>query len=142
MPRLRNSLVIAASVLLIASSGAHSLLGWPALRAKLDAASVPADLVQGLAMGWHFAGLVMLVLGIVTLWLLRVERHHGANVRLPLFVIGGAYELFGIGCLVLLGWDPFLLTFLVPGALLSAAAALTPVHPASVASAYSAERRA
>src|SRR5215210_8749447 len=102
MPRLRNLLVIAASVLLIASSGAHSLLGWPALRAKLDAASVPADLVQGLAMGWHFAGLAMLVLGIVTLWLLRAERH-GADVRLPLFVIGGAYELFGIGCLVLLG---------------------------------------
>jgi hypothetical protein len=141
MSRLRNSLVIAASVLLIASSGAHSLLGWPALRAKLDAASVPADLVQGLAMGWHFAGLAMLVLGIVALWLLRAERR-GANVRLPLFVICGAYELFGIGCLVLLGWDPFLLTFIVPGALLSAAAALTPVHPASVTSAYSAERRA
>ena len=125
MNRLRNSIVIAASVLLIASSGAHSLLGWPALRAKLDAAGVPADLAQGLGMGWHFAGVAMLVLGVLTLWLLRVESQGGVSVRLPLFVIGGAYELFGLGCLVLLGWDPFLLTFLIPGALLSAAAALT-----------------
>jgi hypothetical protein len=126
MARLRNSLAIAAALLLIGSSGAHSLLGWPALSSRLAAANVPADLAQGLAMGWHFAGLAMLVLGIVTLWLLRAERRDGANVRLPLFVIGGAYELFGVGCLAVVGWDPFLLTFIVPGAMLSAAAALTP----------------
>ena len=66
MPRLRNALVISASVILIGSSGAHSLLGWPSLRAKLVSANASAELVQGLAMGWHFAGLSMLVLGILT----------------------------------------------------------------------------
>jgi hypothetical protein len=124
MSRLPRVLTIVAAVILILSSGAHSLLGWPAVRAKLADANVPAELVGGLAMGWHFAGLAMLVLGVVVLWLLAEARRSAANVALPLQIIGGAYELFAIGCFALLGWDPFLLTFLVPGTLLSVAAAL------------------
>jgi len=131
MPRLRNVLVTIASVILIASSGAHSLLGWPGLRAKLVATNAPADLIQGLAMGWHFAGISMLVFGILTLWMLRLSS--GTSIRLPLLLTGAAYVLFGLGCAVVIGWDPFLLIFLVPGALLSAAALLTPAGDRSVA---------
>ena len=40
--------------------------------------------------------------------------------------------LFAIGCFAFLGWDPFLLTFLVPGTLLSLAAALMRRQPAPV----------
>ena len=39
-------------------------------------------------------------------------------------MIGLAYELFAIGCAVLIGFDPFLFIFLIPGALLSCAAAM------------------
>jgi hypothetical protein len=66
----------------------------------------------------------MLVIGVVVLWLVRVARDGATNVWLPLFVIGIAYELFAIGCAVLLGFDPFLFVFLIPGSLLSCAAAL------------------
>jgi hypothetical protein len=124
MSRLPRVLAIVAAVILVLSSGAHSLLGWPALRAKLAESNVSAELVSGLAMGWHFAGLAMLVLGILVFWLLGESGRNGASVVLPLQIIGGAYELFAIGCFALLGWDPFLLTFLVPGTLLSVAAAL------------------
>jgi len=99
MSRLPRALAIVAAVILVLSSGAHSLFGWPALRARMASGNVPADLVGGLAMGWHFAGLSMQI-------------------------IGGAYELFTVGCFAVLGWDPFLLTFFVPGALLSIAGAL------------------
>jgi hypothetical protein len=133
MSRLPRVLAIIAAVILVLSSGAHSLLGWPALRAKLADANVPAELVGGLGMGWHFAGLAMLVLGILVLWMLTESRRSGANVVLPLRIIGGAYELFAIGCFALLGWDPFLLTFLVPGTLLSVAAALMRRRPVPVA---------
>ena len=133
MSRLPRVLAIIAAVILVLSSGAHSLLGWPALRAKLADANVPADLVAGLGMGWHFAGVAMLVLGILVFWLLAESRRSGANVVLPLQIIGGAYELFAIGCFALLGWDPFLLTFLVPGTLLSVAAALMRRPPVPVA---------
>ena len=124
MSRLPRVLAIIAAVILVLSSGAHSLLGWPALRARLADANVPAELVSGLGMGWHFAGVAMLVLGMLVFWLLAESRRSGASVVLPLQIIGGAYELFAIGCFALLGWDPFLLTFLVPGTLLSVAAAL------------------
>ena len=80
-------------------------------------------------MGWHFAGLAMLVLGILVLWLLAESRRHAASIAFPLQVIGGAYELFAIGCFAFIGWDPFLLTFFVPGTLLSIAAALMRREP-------------
>jgi hypothetical protein len=124
MPRLPRALTLVAAVIMILSSGAHSLLGWPGLRTQLAAANAPAALVDGLAMGWHFGGLMMLVIGVVVLWLVRVARDGATNVWLPLFVIGIAYELFAIGCAVLLGFDPFLFVFLIPGSLLSCAAAL------------------
>jgi hypothetical protein len=133
MPRLRNALVLTASVILIASSGAHSMLGWPSVRAKLVAANAPADLIPGLAMGWHFAGVSMLAFGILTLWMLRVSGR--TTIRLPLLVTAAAYLLFGLGCVVSIGWDPFLLTFLVPGALLGAGAFLSPAGDGSVATA-------
>ena len=132
MPRLPRVLAVIAAVILVLSSGAHSILGWPVLRAKMAEANVPAELVAGLAMGRHFAGLAMLVLGLLVFWLLAENRRSSANVVLPLQIIGGAYELFAIGCFALLGWDPFLLTFLVPGTLLSVAAALMRRPPVRV----------
>jgi len=129
MSRLPRALAVIAAVILVLSSGAHSLLGWPALRARLAEANVPADLIGGLAMGWHFAGLAMLVLGMLVFWLLATSRRSAVSVALPLQIIGGAYELFAIGCFALLGWDPFLLTFLVPGTLLSGAGALMRSQP-------------
>jgi hypothetical protein len=129
MTRLPRALAILAAVILVLSSATHSLLGWPALRARLADANVPAELVSGLAMGWHFAGLAMLVLGILVLWLLAAARRGVVDIVLPLQIIGGAYELFTIGCFAILGWDPFLLTFFVPGTLLSGAAALMRRQP-------------
>ena len=67
MSRLRTALVVAAGLVLIASSAAHSLLGWPSLSARLAAPHAPADLIAGLAMGWHFAGLAMLTFGLLAL---------------------------------------------------------------------------
>lgn len=128
MPRLPRALTLVAAAIVILSSGAHSLLGWPGLRSQLAAANAPAALVDGLAMGWHFGGLMMLVIGVVVLWLVKVARDGTTSVSLPLFVIGIAYELFAIGCAVLLGFDPFLFIFLVPGALLSCAAAMLTSH--------------
>ena len=124
MPRLPRALTLVAAAIVILSSGAHSLLGWPGLRTQLAATNAPEALVDGLAMGWHFGGLMMLVTGLVILWLVGIARDGAASVWLPLFLIGIAYELFAIGCAVLLGFDPFLFIFLIPGSLLSCAAAL------------------
>jgi hypothetical protein len=54
----------------------------------------------------------------------RLPRALALIAAVILVLSSGAYELFTVGCFAMLGWDPFLLTFFVPGSLLSIAAAL------------------
>ena len=81
MSRFRTILVVAAGLVLIASSAAHSLLGWPQLLVNLHSARVPLDLIGGLAMGWHFAGVAMLTLGLLALWLASVAQRSVERAR-------------------------------------------------------------
>lgn len=106
---------------MIASSAAHSLLGWPPLSARLAAVNAPVDLVSGLAMGWHFAGLAMLTLGLLALWLASAAQR-SISARLPVGLIGVAYVAFALGAAAAFGFDFIEVVFLVPGALLMAAA--------------------
>ena len=106
---------------MIASSAAHSLLGWPPLSARLAAVNAPVDLVSGLAMGWHFAGLAMLTFGLLALWLASVTQR-AINVRLPVGLIGVAHIAFSAGAAAAFGFDLIEVVFLVPGVLLTTAA--------------------
>jgi hypothetical protein len=121
MSRLRTVLVVAAGLVMIASSAAHSLLGWPPLSARLAAVNAPVDLVSGLAMGWHFAGLAMLTFGLLALWLASVAQR-SISVRLPAGLIGVAYVAFAAGAAAAFGFDVIEVVFLVPGVLLTTAA--------------------
>ena len=126
MSRVRTLLGFAAGAILVLSSAAHSLLGWPQIAAALAKTSAPPDLVRGLAIGWHFGGVAMLLFGILVI-LLFAEARKGRPVSLrPALLIGGAYAVFGIGALAVSGVDPFFLVFIVPGLLLVAAALLRP----------------
>ena len=119
---IRTVLGIVAGLVLVASSAAHSLLGWPQLRARLVGTNAPADLITGLAIGWHFAGVSMLAFGVIVLWTFVAWR--GRLVSLvPARVIGLLYVAFGAAALAVSGTDPFfLLVFVVPGLMLLAAA--------------------
>ncbi|MES2296486.1 MAG: hypothetical protein V4582_05560 [Pseudomonadota bacterium] len=117
MSRARLILGYVGAAILIASSAMHSLLGWPAAAASLAKAQVPADLVLGLALGWHFGGVAMLVLGTIVILQLRRGLDGAAMANR---VIGAAYVLFGSAGLVASVFDPFMLIFIVPGVLLLA----------------------
>ncbi|HEX6641752.1 MAG TPA: hypothetical protein VF215_11600 [Thermoanaerobaculia bacterium] len=108
---------LVASLILILSSGAHSILGWKSLAAQLAATNAPADLVRGLQIGWEFGGFAMLAFGIIaaTIFLRRLRGE--AVSTLPTIVIGVFYVLFGAWAL-LVSRDPFFLIMLVPGALM------------------------
>ena len=121
MSRLRTLLVVAAGLVLIASSAVHSLLGWPTLLARLTSENAPLDLISGLAMGWHFAGVAMLTLGLLAIWLASVAQR-AVSVRIPVGLIGVAYLGFAIGAAAAFGFDFIEVVFLTPGALLTAAA--------------------
>lgn len=120
MNRLRATLGIVAGVLMLLSAAAHSLLGWPQLRAQLEAAHAPADLIQGLGMGWNWGGAAMVAFG-ATVLRLFVRGLRGATVDVvPARIITVLYLVFGAGALFITG-DPFFLVFIVPGLLLAAA---------------------
>ena len=123
MHRTRLALGFAAGAVLVASSAAHSLLGWPALRAALERTHAPAELVTGLAIGWHFAGVAMLTMGGVVLGLFAAAARGRPVPLWPARLVALAYVAFGAWALAVSGRDPFFLaTFVAPGLLLGAAA--------------------
>ena len=121
MSRLRSMLGLIAGFMLVASSAAHSLLGWPQLRAALVQARAPDDLVLGLALGWHFAGAAMLTFGCIVLWLyVGALRRRVASYQ-PAFLIALLYLVYGAWAYAASGRNPFFFVFIVPGVLLAAA---------------------
>lgn len=122
MQAFRAVVGMCASLMLILSAFAHSLAGWRGLRTQLLAAQVPADLLVGLGMGWHYGGASMLVFGVLMLALF-VARFRGERVATwPAMLIGAMYVAFAAWVTVQNGWDAFHLVFLLPGVLLLAAA--------------------
>jgi hypothetical protein len=118
MPRLRSALGLLSGVLLILSSAAHSLMGWPALHTQLAATTAPADLVTGLALGWHFGGAAQLAMGIVVLHIFLGRLRALARSRFPAQVIGAMYLAFGCYAWVIARNPFFIGVFVVPGILL------------------------
>lgn len=124
MSRLKAILGWVSGALLVASSGAHSLAGWKLLRVELERANAPADLILALSLGWQFAGTAMLVFGLIVLGLFWLRMRGRAVSLWPAAIIGVAYIAFGASALLLTGFDTFFLVFLVPGIMLTTAAAL------------------
>ncbi len=121
MTRVRTVLGLIAGLILVLSSAAHSFLGWKALRARLVTAQAPADLIQGLAIGWHFAGAAMLAFGIIVLAIFATRLRGEAVSPLPALIVAILYLISGVWAMVATG-NPFFFIFIVPGLMLAAAA--------------------
>lgn len=120
MRQFQNLLGLLAGAILVLSSAAHSLLGWKQMQKSLAAVQAPADLVQGLEMGWLFGGVAILTFGVVALAVFA-NAFRGRTVSLlPTGIIALAYLAFGTWALLRTG-DPFFYIFIVPGALLGLA---------------------
>jgi hypothetical protein len=121
MSKLRPVLGLAAGVILIISSAAHSVFGWKELRAELDGAHVPADLVFALGVGWQFGGLAMFCFGLIVARIFLGRLKNGTPAAFPAAVIAAAYGLFGVWALVASGFRLFYLVFIVPALLIGVA---------------------
>ena len=123
MNKTRSVLGLIGGAFLILSSGAHSILGWKAMREQLAQTNAPAELVTGLKFGWMFGGPAMLVFGILTI-LTFLKRYRGEAVStLTPALIAAAYLGFAAWAAVETNFDPFFFLFLVPGVLLALASA-------------------
>ncbi len=122
MSRPRISLGIFVGAIIVASSAAHSLIGWPQLSARLVATHAPPDLITGLKIGWHFAGLAMFTFGAVVIWTFHNFLMSRAVSLRPAQIIGLVYLAFGLWALAVSRFDPFFFIFVVPGLTLVAVA--------------------
>lgn len=120
MSRPRISLGIFLGAIIVASSVAHSLLGWPQMRTRLGATQAPRDLITGLQIGWHFAGMAMLTFGAIVIWTFsNYLRRRPVSLR-PAQIIALVYLTFGLWALAISRFDPFFFIFIVPGVTLVA----------------------
>lgn len=123
MKRARLILGIVAGVMLLASSVAHTFLGWKSLAEQLARTNVPPDLQAGLHIGWAFGGAAMVILGFIAVTTF-VDRWRGGRAPLsPVIAIAVVYMAFGAWAISASGGDLFFLgVFVIPGALLGIAA--------------------
>ena len=123
MNKTRSVLGLIGGGILILSSGAHSILGWQAMREQLARTNAPAELVTGLKIGWMFGGPVMLVLGtLAVVTFLKRYRVEPASTLAPALT-AAAYLGFAAWAAIETNFDPFFFMFLVPGILLALASA-------------------
>ena len=123
MKRARLFLGILAGVILLASSVAHTWLGWKSLAERLAATNVPPDLQAALHLGWTFGGAAMVILGFIAVTTF-VDRLRGGRAPLSHVVaIAIVYMAFGAWAIAESGGDLFFLgVFVIPGAMLGIAA--------------------
>ena len=120
MRQFQNVLGLLAGAVLALSSAAHSVLGWKQMQSSLAATNAPADLVQGLRIGWLFGGVAILTFGCIALAVFASRLRGRAVSLLPTALVALAYLWFGAWALVTSG-NPFFYIFIVPGAMLAVA---------------------
>ena len=121
MNKARNILGAITGIILILSSGAHSFLGWRAMRAALVDTNAPDELITGLAIGWNFAGLSIFLFGCILLGVF-VPRIRGRMTPLwPARLIGIAYTIAGLVAYKVSSMNFFMTVFVVPGVLIALA---------------------
>lgn len=122
MPRLWAALGIAGGLLIVLSSAAHTLLGWPGMTSLLMRGRVGSDAMLGLKVAWQFGGIAMLAFGVITIATFAA-RSKGRPVSLfPAYVIAALYLSFGAWALAISDFSPFFAVFLIPGLLIGLAA--------------------
>ena len=123
MKRARLILGIVAGVMLLASSVAHTWLGWQSLAERIARTNVPPDLQAGLHIGWAFGGAAMVILGIIAIATFAGRLRGAKPPLLPVAVTAVIYMAFGAWAIAESGGDLFFLgVFVIPGALLGIAA--------------------
>lgn len=123
LSNVRYYLGLFASGIMILLGAVHSLVGWREFRRTTGVSDLPPPVLQGLAVPWHFTGLSMVAFGCVAAYALYEARRGGGSLT-PAVIIGAAYVLFAVLCMALIKVDATFLMFLLPGALLLAAALL------------------
>ncbi len=120
--QIRAILGIVAACIMLLSSFAHTLGGWPHMAGRLKSLQAPVDLILALKLGWILGSACMLAFALIAA-VLCVRRLRGISVSaFPLAVIAVVYTGYGMLALVATQYQLGFLIFLIPGMLLLIAA--------------------
>ncbi|HJQ40264.1 MAG TPA: hypothetical protein VKB93_24225 [Thermoanaerobaculia bacterium] len=115
MQKLRTALGLLGGILMIGAGFMHSLMGWPEMLKTFAKTNAPADVVQGLAIPWHFTGVSMITFGaiIAALFLARLRgRPAASGAALALACV---YLAFGIWVMAFIDANAFFFViFILP----------------------------
>jgi hypothetical protein len=112
---MRPVLVLGLGTVLVFSAFAHAFLGWPAMRASLDAAGAPSELRDGLGVGWLFGSAAMATFGTIVLTAGNRLRRGDASGIATVRWIAICYLAFGLWAYVARGLAPHFLFFIAVG---------------------------
>ena len=115
MRKTRLVIGVIAGLLMSLGGVAHSLMGWKQVRHILAQSTAPADFSDGLAVPWHFAGLVMVMSGVIVVAFFVSALRGQPDSRFAVLVIGATWLLFAIWGAIFVKPDPFFAIFAVPG---------------------------
>src|SRR5262245_29504494 len=87
---------VLVGVLMIASSAAHTFIGWKVLSLELAKTTTPAAVVSALQNGWRLGGMAQLVFGLLVLWTFAALLRGRSVPLAPARLIAAGYFLFGI----------------------------------------------
>jgi len=118
--KLRSTALFVAGLLMIASAGAHALLGWPGLASGLIDLNAPADLMTGLALSWYWGSAALAAFGVIVLVAARRIWAGDATPANFLWPIAVVHLFFGLAALLATNFNPFFLLFIVLAALTAA----------------------
>jgi hypothetical protein len=120
MGKIRDILGVVGGIVLILSSMAHSLLGWPEMLRQLQQTHAPTDLILGMKVGWLFGGTAILIFGLIVLNLFVTRLRGARTTTAPAAIFSVGYFLFGCWALAV-SHDPFFCIFIVPAVLVAIA---------------------
>lgn len=112
------SVLFFAGFAVFATAFLHGILGGGAMLAELEAGGISADVRGAIAISTAAGSLCWAMLGVIVLLAgVRLRRGDG-SLWLPAFAIGVLWIGFGLVALVVRGFRPHFLVFIVMGGLL------------------------
>lgn len=117
MRKTRFVIGVIAGALMVFSGAAHSLMGWKQARHILARTTASADFSDGLAVPWHFAGVAMVMSGVIVIAFFISALRGRPESRFAVLVIGAAWLLFAIWGATFVKPDPSFAIFGLPGIL-------------------------
>ncbi|HEY0709851.1 MAG TPA: hypothetical protein VGG33_23765 [Polyangia bacterium] len=117
LEKFASSALLVLGILLALGAYGHGFVGRLPIDAELAKHAIERDTFQMLYVVWHFVTGAMLLCGGALVWAwFRVRR----GDRQPLFVVtlvGALYLAVGVGGIVYRNGDPFMMVFIIEGAL-------------------------